>query len=90
MATSGSGAEFRATIHHERIRGLLGRDGKLGEMASMRMSFGVARDVDVSLVAAGSKIEGEFEVRWDKTPALLIVRARPLPDDTPLTLADEP
>jgi hypothetical protein len=89
METSGSGDAFRATIHHERIRGFVGRDGKLSEMASMRMSFGLAHDVDASIVAAGSKIEGEFEVRWDKTPALLIVRARQLPDDTPLSLTDE-
>lgn len=88
METIGSGAEFRATIHHERIAGFVGRDGKRSDMASMRMSFGVAPDVDASLVAAGSKIEGEFEVRWDKTPALLIVRVRQLPDDTPLTLTE--
>jgi hypothetical protein len=89
METSGSGDAFRATIHHERISSFEGRDGKKTEMASMRMSFGVAQDVDATLVAAGSKIEGEFEVRWDKTPALLIVRVRQLPDDTPLTLTDE-
>jgi hypothetical protein len=89
METSGSGASFLATIHHERIRGFMSRDGKQSDMASMRMSFGLAPDVDASIVAAGSKIEGEFEVRWDKTPALLIVRARQLPDDTPLALTDQ-
>jgi hypothetical protein len=90
METSGDGAAFRATIHHERIAGFEGRDGKRSDMVSMRMSFGLAPGVDASIVSAGSKIEGELEVRWDNSPALRIVRARALPDDTPLTLSEAP
>lgn len=55
-------------------------------MPSMKMVFGVARDVPRAIWRTGQKVEFDFDVRWQERPALWIVRANTLPDATELTL----
>jgi len=84
---SGSGADLSITIHHESIPNFTGRDGKPSEMPSMQMTFGAANDVPNTLWKDRNKVEFDFDVRWDKRPALWIVHAQPLPESTELTLS---
>ncbi|MEY4580488.1 MAG: hypothetical protein RL701_5191 [Pseudomonadota bacterium] len=83
---SSSGAELSVAIHHERIAKFEGRDGKLSDMDSMTMLFGVASDVPRAVWSQGAKVDFEFDMRWNLRPSLWIVRAQNLPPDTELTL----
>lgn len=83
---SGSGADLRVALHHERIASFEDRDGKRSEMAAMTMVFGLAPEVPVAQFKPGAKLELDFDVRWSQAPALLVVRAQPLPAETELTL----
>jgi hypothetical protein len=75
-------------IHHERIDAFEGRDGKKSSMDSMKMLFGVASDVPKEVFQSGQKLAFDFDVRWDRQPALLVVKAERLDSDTPLELHD--
>jgi Cu/Ag efflux protein CusF len=86
---SGKGDELRVTIHHERVLGFEDRDGDRSDMASMKMNFGVTKAVPEASLAPGQKLAFDFDVRWNETPTLLLVRAQTLPPDTPLTLSDD-
>jgi Cu/Ag efflux protein CusF len=87
-AVEGSGEDLRVTIHHERVPGFVGRDGKASDMGSMKMIFGVAAKVPSEQLHAGAKVGFDFEVRWSQTPALLIVGVEELAGDTGLVLGD--
>lgn len=81
---AGSGEDLRVALAHERVPAFEDRDGKRSEMPAMTMVFGVTSDVPK--LEAGQKLALDFDVRWNKAPALLIVHAEPLPSDTELTL----
>ena len=83
---SGSGADLRVALHHERIPNFEDRDGKRSEMSAMTMVFGVAPEVAVAQLKAGAKVEVDFDVRWSQAPALLVVSAAALPEGTELVL----
>jgi hypothetical protein len=89
VSIEGSGDDLSLTIHHERVPAFTGRDGKVSEMGSMKMIFGIAKDVPRAALQQGTKLQFAFDVRWSEAPALLIVQAHALPADTPLTLTDE-
>jgi Cu/Ag efflux protein CusF len=86
---AGSGAELSVAIHHEQIPQFQARDGSVSDMGSMTMIFGVSSKVDSSVLAAGSKVKFDFDVRWNQRPSLWITRAEPLADATALALTNE-
>jgi Cu/Ag efflux protein CusF len=73
-------------IHHERIDPFEDRDGKKSSMDSMKMLFGVASDVPKDVFQSGEKLAFDFDVRWDRQPTLLVVKAERLSAETPLEL----
>jgi hypothetical protein len=75
-------------IHHERIEPFEGRDGKQSSMDSMKMLFGVASAVPKDVFQSGQKLAFDFDVRWDRQPTLLIVKAERLGPETPLELQE--
>ena len=82
----GSGADLRVQIHHERIASFKDRDGNASAMDSMSMIFALGPGVDPSTFKTGGKVSLDFDVRWSKTPPLVITRAEALPDSTALEL----
>ena len=86
---SGSGPDLRVTIHHEAVPSFKDRDGKASPMSSMSMIFGLADAIQPSALSVGQKLELDFDVRFSKTPPLLISRLKQLPADTALVLTGE-
>lgn len=84
---AGTGPEMSVAIHHEPIPLFEGREGTKSDMESMTMIFGVAKDVPSSVLTPGDKIVFDFDVRWNKRPALYITHAEPLPATTDLALS---
>jgi len=71
-------------IHHEPLPDFVGFEGKVVGMASMTMPFPLADAVDVGGIEDGDKVEMTFEVRWEGSPPLRVVKIEELPADTPL------
>jgi len=51
-------------LHHEAVDGFVTRDGKVEGMDSMTMPFLVARNVPLSEIRAGDKVEVLLHVDW--------------------------
>jgi hypothetical protein len=73
-------------VHHEEVKGFIGRDGKPAHMDSMTMPFTPAADVPLTGIAVGDKVAMTFEVRWHADPLLRVVKLEKLPADTILDL----
>jgi Cu/Ag efflux protein CusF len=82
-----SDGETSLSIHHEAVSKFFDREDQPSQMASMTMIFGVDATVPKSLLRVGKKLAFDFDVRWDKAPALLLVHAEALPPDTTLQLS---
>jgi hypothetical protein len=86
---SGKGVDARVALHHEAIPDFKDRDGKAATMHAMIMSFGFAESLPPSTFVPEEKVEIEFDVRFSKTPPLLITRVQKLPEGTQLVLPTE-
>lgn len=87
ITLSGTGADSRVEVHHERIAAFKDRDGKPSVMDSMRMSFAFAPGLGPAL-AVGDKVAFEFDVHWSSGSPLVITRLETLPPSTQLVLSD--
>jgi len=88
-ADEGADDDRRIAIHHEAIAGFRDRDGKVAPMPSMPMAFALRPGHALERLAPGTKVDVEFEVRWETSPPLVLTRLAKLPADTPLTLSSE-
>jgi len=79
-------ATKQIAIHHEAIPTFKNREGEESGMMSMQMSFRVGDGVDPSTLAADDKIEFEFDVEWDQSPAIKVTKVTKLPPETELAL----
>lgn len=86
---SGKGEAARVVIHHEAIPDFKDRDGNAARMEAMIMSFGFAESLPASTFVTEEKVELDFDVRFSKTPPLLITKVTKLPADTKLVLPTE-
>jgi len=73
-------------IHHERLEGIAGFDGKIRPMDSMTMPFAPTEGVTVSGLAVGDAIQFTFEVHYEADPTLRLTSLKKLPATTPLEL----
>jgi hypothetical protein len=72
-------------VRHESIPAFRGRDGQSSGMMSMTMPFRPAPGLDLAEVAAGDRVELDFEVRWaDDRQPLRVTRVAELPAGTRL------
>jgi hypothetical protein len=83
---AGSGDNKRVILSHEAIDAFKNREGTPERMPPMKMAFGLAPGVAEDALTPGSKHEVEFDVVWDREPAIRVTKAVPLPADTALTL----
>ena len=74
------------TITHEAIDGFRDASGQVVGMVTMTMDFAVGDGVPLEGIAAGDKIEFEFEVWWKPAPGFQITSIKGLPADTELEL----
>jgi Cu/Ag efflux protein CusF len=78
-------------LHHEEIPEFVGKAGEVVGMKEMVMPFEqVAAGVSLADLAAGDKIELDFEVRWKQRPRTLVTRIEKLDPSTALNLAPKP
>lgn len=71
-------------VRHEAVPGFKDADGEVVGMESMTMPFPLADASLAAGLAAGDRIEMEFEVRWDGGNPLRITVLEKLPPDTRL------
>ena len=81
-----SAADADIFIHHEAIPEFVNNRGKATGMMSMSMGFAPAKEVDISPLTVGEKIEFSFDVAWKRNPPVQLTSYSVLPADTVLTL----
>ncbi len=75
-------------VRHEAIPGFKNADGEVVGMDSMTMPFPVTDDGLLAGIAAGDRIEMEFEVRWSGGHPLRITAIDKLPPDARLAFEE--
>jgi Cu/Ag efflux protein CusF len=74
----------RVDIHHERLAAIRGWDGKVKPMDSMVMPFTAIDGVSLAGFAPGDPIRFAFEVHYEESPTLRLVKLDRLPASEPL------
>ena len=82
---SGGPAGQELYIHHEAIAAFKDSRGEVVGMESMAMPFPVAEPALLNGLQAGDRVEFDFEVSWEGSPPLRIIRLTELPADTRLS-----
>lgn len=77
------------SVRHEAIPDFKSSEGEAVGMESMTMPFPLADPALAEGLAAGDKIELEFEVRWDGGNPLSITAIDKLPPETRLSFENE-
>ncbi len=86
QATRGAG---ELSVRHEALPDFKSSQGEVVGMESMTMPFPLADPALADSLAAGDKIEMEFEVRWDSGNPLSITAIEKLPSETSLSFETE-
>jgi len=77
-------------LHHESIPDFRDLRGRHTGMASMTMPFHLDEAIDASTLAAGERVEVDFEVRWNDRAPLRVVRVAALAPGTRLEFDPAP
>jgi Cu/Ag efflux protein CusF len=77
-------------IRHEAVPTFVDSKGETVGMEAMTMGFPLARSLDLTGLAAGDRIEFDFEVRWQGSPPVQVTRVVKAPDAAPIEPADAP
>ena len=72
-------------IHHEEIPTFVDMDGEMVGMGSMAMPFPVSEAPIPEDLAVGDKVAFDFEVRWQGSPPMRLLKLTKLPGDTVLS-----